>query len=114
MLWMRWMARGLSLVWAGFWVFFGVASGIGERGKPMEVLIHTAVPGLIFLVSALIAWRWEAVGGVLLVVEGLVVAVGYPLMARHFPLSTKIFIELTMATPPLVSGLLLLSAWKKS
>lgn len=116
MIWARWIARILSLVWAGFWVYFGLASGISEptteRGKLMDVLIHTAVPGLVFLVSALIAWWWQAVGGVLLLVEGLVIAVGYLLMTQHsrFSLLTKSQVDLMLALPPLVSGILFLAA----
>jgi len=115
MIWAHWTARILSLAWAGFWVWFGLASGISEptteRGKLMDVLIHTTVPGLVFLVTALIAWRWEAVGGVLLLLEGLIIAVGYPWMFHgRFPLRTYVFVELTMAVPPLVAGVLFLIA----
>jgi hypothetical protein len=111
MIWMRYVARVLSLIWAGWWVFFGVASGIDERGKPIEILLHAAAPGLVFLVSALVAWRWETVGAVLLLLEGLLVLIGYPLMVHgRFSLWTIVFVELTMALPPLVSGVLFLIA----
>lgn len=112
MIWAHWTARILSLVWAGFWTWFGLASGIYEKGKPLEILLHTAVPGLVFLVSALIAWRWQAVGGVLLLLEGLVIAVGYLLMVQHsrFSLLTRIQVDLMLALPPLVSGILFLAA----
>lgn len=77
----------------------------------MDVLIHTTVPGLVFLVTALIAWRWQAVGGMLLLLEGLIVAVGYPWRFQgRFPLGTYVFMELTMALPPLVAGVLFLAA----
>lgn len=116
MMWTRWTARGLSLIWAVFWTWFGLDSGIGEGGKPLEVLLHTAVPGLVFLGSALMAWRWEPVGGVLLLLEGLIVLIGYPLLTQHsrMPLSAKIFVELTMALPPLVSGILFLTASRRA
>ena len=61
--WMRYVARALALIWAGWWTFFGLASGLAEGLSPAGVLLHATLPGLIFLVSAVITWRWEAIGG---------------------------------------------------
>ena len=106
--WLRYIARTISLLWAMLWVFFGAASGFGEGESPGGILIHTAMPGLLFLISTLAAWKWEFTGGILLMLEGLSVMFVYPMMARTFPTSTIIFVLLTMALPPLISGLLLL------
>jgi hypothetical protein len=110
---MRYLARALALLWAGWWVFFGLASGIGEGGTPAYVLLHTAVPGLVFLISAIVAWRWEAVGGVILMLEGVLVLIGYPIVFGRFPLTTIVFVLLTMALPPLVAGFLFLADWRR-
>jgi len=113
--WMRYAARTLALLWAGWWVFFGLASGLGEGLSPVGILIHTALPGLVFLVSVALAWRWETVGGVVLILEGVFVLIAYPVMTYdHFPLATIIFVLLTMALPPLAAGLLLLISGQKS
>lgn len=112
--WLRYSALILALIWAGWWTFFGLASGIGEGSKPVGVLLHTAAPGLIFLASAVIAWRWERIGAIVLLVEGALILIGYPLLFRRFPLSTILFVLLTMALPPLVAGCLLLADWQKS
>jgi hypothetical protein len=102
-------ARLLALVWALFWVWFGLASGIAEGGGFRYTLIHTALPGLVFLAIALLAWRWEALGGTALVVIGLAVLVGYPLLwGSRFPLSTVVQVVATMALPPMGAGILLL------
>jgi hypothetical protein len=106
--WLRITARSLAMLWAGLWMTFGLVSGIAEGEGVVAALVHTVVPGLIFLVSALTAFKWDLLAGILLVGEGLVVLVGYPLGARHFPTSTVVFVLLTMALPPLVAGLLLL------
>jgi len=101
------LARALSLIWAGWWVFFGVASALGERLSPFGVLMHAAVPGGIFLISAAIAWKWETTGGVLLILEGLLVCAVYPVWEHsRFPVSTILFVLLTMALPPIVAGCL--------
>ena len=62
------LARILSLAWGGWWTFFGLASGVGEKLRPAGVLVHATAPGLIFLASAILAWRWPVPGGVLLIV----------------------------------------------
>jgi len=112
---MRYTARGLALIWAGFWVFFGVASGLGEELDALGVFMHTLVPGLIFLVFALVAWKWELLGGLLVLLSGVAVAIGYPVWAAgRFELMTIVFVLLTMALPPLVAGILHLASWATS
>jgi len=93
-----------------FWLWFGIASGIGERLGAGNLIGHVVVPGGIFLITLLVAWRWERVGGALFLIEGLVVAIGYPLMARgRFPVTTVVMVVLTMSLPPLVAGALLIA-----
>ena len=123
---MRFAARFLALLWAGWWIFFGMASGFGEEIIRLlkahallqnlsglhvgPVLLHAAWPGLVFLLSVVVAWRWETIGGALLVFEGLLVLVAYPLMTyRHMLPVTILFVVLTMALPPLVAGALFLA-----
>lgn len=128
---MRFAARFLALLWAGWWVFFGLASGFGEEITRLlrsytllqnlsdlrvgPVLLHAAWPGLVFLLSVAVAWRWETIGGALLIFEGLLVLVGYPLMTyRRMLPATILFVLLTMALPPLVAGALLLASRRAS
>ena len=109
--WMRYVAGALALVWAGFWSFFGLASGIGEGLSLSRVLAHATMPGLIFLASSVVAWRTHVIGAVVLLIEGLAVLIAYPVMTYHdFPFSTIVFVLLTMAVPPLVAGFLFISS----
>ncbi|GEM_PF-1350484 len=102
-------ALTLSFIWAGFWIFFGVASGFGEKLNIIGIIIHTTFPGLIFLFSVLVALRFSITGGIILLIEGIAIAIAYPLMVREiFPLSTIIYVILTMAIPPVLSGVILL------
>ena len=67
------------------------------------------VPGLAFLVVALVAWRWPVIGGSLLVLADLIALIGYPLMVRdRLSVQTVISVLLTMAVPPLLAGALLI------
>ena len=80
----------------------------------LGVMYHTLVPGLIFLASAIVAWRSEKVGGSILIVEGLAVSLLYPIIFRNMASPTVFFVLLTMALPPLVAGILFLIDWRKS
>ncbi|MBI1788708.1 MAG: hypothetical protein HYR60_14315 [Acidobacteria bacterium] len=105
----------LALVWALFWVWFGLASGIGEGGGFTAVLLHTAAPGLIFLALALLAIRWQRFGGRLLVGIGALVAIAYPLtFGPRFPWQTVVMVLLTMALPPVLAGILLLAKSRRA
>jgi hypothetical protein len=106
--WLRFTSRSLALAWGVFWSWFGAASGISEGIGLLGTIVHTALPGLIFLVSALIPWWLPRTGGVILIVEGVIVAIAYPIMFGQFPLATIIFVLLTMSAPPLLSGILFL------
>ena len=101
-------ARGLAAVWAGFWIWLGLASGIAEGMSLAGIAIHTAVPGLLFLLIAAIAWEWQLTGGILLVAISLVVGVSYPLLFHNRPIAMQLSTAATLALPPLAAGLLLL------
>jgi hypothetical protein len=98
----------LALIWAGWWTFFCIASAISEGSDSLAGWIHTA-PGFIFLLTAVIAWRWEMVGGILLIVE----AVGGMAFFGIWPFGSdsmmaSLFLLLTLALPPLAAGIMLL------
>ena len=105
----------IGLVGAAWWILGGISvvAGFGEDMDFAEVLFHGALLGLIFLVSVAIAWRSESFGGVLLVVEGLFVAVSSPIIAHHCEQLTISSLLLTASLPLLVSGaLFILSLWE--
>lgn len=112
---MRLIALVVACLWAGWWTFFGIASSIGEDPSVAGVFIHTAVPGIVFLMSVFVAWRWNPIGGVVLIVEGLITLVGYPLLVgSRFSLSMVVFVLVSMSAPPVLAGSLLLAAWRRS
>lgn len=109
--WARPAAWTIIVLATGFWLWFGIASAVSEGLGPGNWVAHIVGPGGILLATAAIAWRWPSAGGALLMLEGLAVAVGYPMLANsRFPASTVVFVLLTMAAPPAVAGALLLLA----
>lgn len=110
---MRRIALLLLAMGTAFWLWFGIASAIGEGLGPGNFIGHLLMPGGALLALLIISWRRGAVGGVLLIVAGLIMLVGYPWMVwGRFPLTTIAFVLVIMAAPPLTSGILLLADWR--
>ncbi len=111
---MRITARGLVVLWAGFWIFFAVASVLSEGISTTGFWVVCGMI-LVFGGSAGVGWTGKPVAAWLLIAEGLVVLIGYPLwMGSQFPVITIVSVILTMAVPPLVSGSMMLILWQKS
>ena len=114
--WRRSTARVLMIIAIAFWLWFGIGSAHVERSGPFNWLMHILVPGGIFILSTLVAWRWEGIGGALLVLEGLV-ALGFIVRAfllRNVTASTLVLMCLTLGLPPLAAGILFLICWRES
>jgi len=112
----RRMAWTLIVIAIVFWLWFGIGSAYVEKGGAFNWLMHILVPGGVFILSALAAWRWERIGGGLLLLEGIV-ALGF--IVRAFLLgrltaSSMMLMCLTLALPPLTAGTLLLLGWQQS
>lgn len=71
-------------------------SGAEQCGGGLRGILRNApnaLLGLFFLVSVAVAWKREAVGGIVLILEGLLILIGYPMLVRDkFSLSGIILI----------------------
>ena len=78
----------------------------------MGLIVHAGIPLGLALIAVGAAWRWQHVGGALLVLEGLVYAgiMASGLLNPNSPY-TALFLILTLVAPPIVSGLLFLDGW---
>jgi len=108
--WIRWLARGISSLAAGFWLFVGIVAGISET-EPWTVE-SVILAGLILCsaVGVLIAWFREGMGG------GIVVAcaIAHSTFAYIVSGHNKGFAMLITGGPLLLSGILFLISWWKS
>jgi hypothetical protein len=112
--WLRIAAGILVLLWGGWWTFFGAACAVSEDAGLWGTLLHASLPGLVFLVSVALVWRWEGIAGIVLIIEGAAVSVAYPILTYdRFPVATIFFVLATMALPPLIAGALLLYDWRR-
>jgi hypothetical protein len=100
----QYVARGLALLWAGWWVLFALACGISEGSSFEAIAIHAA-PFFAFVIGALIALRWDTAGGIVLLALGLAMFVAAPIIFGSHGVDA---VTLMLAAPPILAGALLL------
>ena len=97
------------MLWTGWWLFFGVASEIGEREGFTNLIVHLMMPGGIALITTWIAFRWQTTGGFMLLAEGMLLSCVLALGALNpADAATAAFLVVTLIVPPIISGLLFL------
>ena len=111
----RLAAKVLMGVAIAFWLWFGIGSAASEHLGWVNWLIHILVPAGLFIVSTLAAFRWVSIGGALLTLEG---ALATAFVLRNFSgsrsnPSTMALMLLTLAFPPLASGLMFLASLRR-
>ena len=103
------LARLLALSWAGLWMFFFVAESWATH-TPLRNALPWVGLGLLFIIVAVAAWRWERTGGLLLFAVGLLAAVLYALRPpEQLPLAGRVVTTLFFGVPPVAAGLLFLA-----
>ncbi len=100
------LPRALALSWAGFWLFFfAVESAVWHT--PVLTTLPWVGLGLLFVVSALLPCRWDAIGGSLLIAFGLSAGVAYALWSPSgLPVASRILTIVALSGPPAVAGVL--------
>jgi hypothetical protein len=101
-------ARALGLLWAGFWTYFFVAES-SATGAPLRIAIVGSGTCLLSIVLALVPWRWEKTGGLLLIAVALAVGAVYAILApSHLTTGVKALTTAMLAVPPLIAGIFFL------
>ncbi len=106
-LWLRWIARGLGTVVAGFWVLIGLLEAFAGadpwtvESAILMVLIVAAV------LAVAVAWWRAGPGGILLVLVGAAYCVFAAVTAGH----NRLFAVAITGVPYLLAGALFLASW---
>jgi hypothetical protein len=105
---MEYVARALAVLWAGFWTSFFIAESLAWH-TPFERMMIWVTVGLAFVILALVAWRWEAAGGLVLVAVGVFAALAYGIWGpRGLSVTTHVTTLLAFGVPPVAAGALFL------
>jgi hypothetical protein len=105
---MVYFARALALLWAGFWTFFFIAESLVWHARLDRMTIWVAA-GLVFVILALVAWRWEVAGGLVLIAVGVLAALAYAIWGpRELSVSIRGVTLLAFGVPPVAAGILFL------
>ena len=101
-------ARVVAILWAGFWCYFFVAESIASASA-LGIAIAWISVGLLFVALALVPWRWERVGGLLLVTAGTLLLIAYAIWPpAHLTSGARAITALILGVPPLLAGMLFL------
>lgn len=121
--WVRNLSRIIAIVWALWWVIFTyqlftLDVTVGEthwtEGTNIQANWTTILMAGIFLVSALIPFKWEPLGGILLILEGLFITVAYMDDIPQEKWLDEILFLFIVGIPAVIAGLGFLIAWTRS
>lgn len=106
---MRYIGRTIVLTWGACWCLFFILMFFVFSPFNISALILGGGAVIIFLAGILVPWRWEKVGSILLMAEGVVLGILFGVLYVTF---IKTFDGLTifaislLALPPIVAGVL--------
>ena len=104
----EYFARVMALLWAGFWTFFFIAESVVWH-TPLYRMTNWLFLGLVFVMLALVAWRWEVAGGLMLIAAGVLAVLAYAVWApRELSLASRVTTLVTFGVPPAGAGALFL------
>lgn len=101
----------LPIFWGIGWIIFGLLSGEGSLLTALLNDWKMAIPGLFFLLIALIPISKPRLGAMILLIVGILLFVGYPLLMFNYQSKMITFWGMILlGVPPLVSGVLYLKS----
>jgi hypothetical protein len=102
------LARGLALLWAGFWLFFFVVESLAWHTS-VGVMAEWVGAGLFFVLVATVAWHREFAGGLLLVAVGVLAGSAYAMRPpAGLPAGSRVMTTVVFGVPPILAGILFL------
>ena len=105
-------ARLITALWAFFWIWLELSSGLGKGLTPGGVLLHATIPCFFFVLFFFLAGQTAFLAGWLFVSISIFIATAYPIAFPHQTVNAIVFVLLTMALPPFTAGLLFLVDWR--
>lgn len=106
---MRWAVCAIGSLVASFWVVIGAAGAVaggepwtGESAMMVTLIVSSAL-------AVLLAWRWEGVGGALILACGIAHSLFAYVSAGH----NRGLAIMFAGGPLMIAGLLFLGSWRQ-
>ena len=111
---MKFAAHVISILWAGFWLFFVGAQLFSEEFKFSLVgfLIGAAFT-IVMIGNIVIPFKKSTLGGVILLLEGILLLAWFIIELNNPPKPSSLFVFLTLALPPLLEGIFFIISSKR-
>ncbi|MCD6239542.1 MAG: hypothetical protein J7K51_09585 [Thermotogae bacterium] len=108
--WERRIARGIGTLAGAYWAFILLIQAIwGDTTVSSEGMILAGLI-IIMVIGVVIAWHWEGLGGIIVVIGSIALGTFAYITAGH----NKLFAVSVTGLPFLVAGILFLTSyWKK-
>ena len=104
---LRYTALIILLVISLFWFVFALLSGSEEYGGGIKgILMNSpnALPWLLLLIFVFISWKWEVVGGTIILIMGI-------FTIYFFNVFKHLFSFFVFSLPLMILGLFLILSW---
>ena len=104
---LRYTARIALVILAMFWFVFALLSGSEQYGGGLNRIIRNspnALPWLLLFVLDYVEFRWELIGGILIILAGV-------LTVPFFNTLESLFLLLTVSLPLMVLGGFFTLSW---
>ncbi|MFC1617220.1 hypothetical protein ACFL2K_03270 [Candidatus Margulisiibacteriota bacterium] len=105
---LRYISRSVLIIIAVFWFVFALLSGSEELGGGVKgILLNSpnSLPWLLLLLIIYVVWKWEFIGGILIILSGI--------FTIFFFQTYKSIITFSLISIPLIAiGIMLILSWK--
>ena len=104
---LRNIARVFLIILAAFWFVFALLSGAEEYGGGIQGIIKNspnALPWAVLFVCVFITWKWELIGGILLIAMGVFTAI-------QFDAFESVIILCMISLPLVLMGIIFILSW---
>lgn len=99
-------ARFVLLLWACFWLWFGLSSGLSAHLSPLAITLHLAAPTAVFTLIALLSLRHPRAAAYVLLAIATAILLEYNHLMGHRGALYVLQSGAIISGPPLISALL--------
>jgi len=104
----KYVARVLSLLWLAWWVYSSIIVLAPDGMRAVLANSDEVFACVIYAIGVALAWRWDVVGGIWLLLGGLIAPFFFRITAND---SLTFIVAASVA--PILLGILFLISWRQ-